>query len=153
MSRFIDLRYVGQSSELTIELPASLPPEQWVAETAKAFHAEHETRYGYRRDDDPVYVVSLRLKAQVPARSASFAELSKIVGNNNQHAATESAPRDVYFGGKVGTLQARILSREHLRDNPLQGPIVIEEFDTTIVIPPGWRASLDRYGSVILDRD
>jgi N-methylhydantoinase A len=43
-----------------------------------------------------------------------------------------------------------VISRAALTQHPLGGPLVIEEFDTTVVVPPGWRSELDSYGNIIL---
>jgi N-methylhydantoinase A len=61
--------------------------------------------------------------------------------------------RNVYFGPDIGTRQTPILSRADLRGcDDTSGPLVLEEYDATVVIPPGWRAHLDEGGSVLLRR-
>jgi N-methylhydantoinase A len=58
--------------------------------------------------------------------------------------------RPAYFGPQAGEMAARVMTRAGLLDGPLVGPAIIEEFDTTIVIPPNWKAELDRFANVVL---
>ena len=58
-------------------------------------------------------------------------------------------PRDAYFGPKHGLLKTAIYRRIDITDKKL-GPLVIEEPDTTVVVPPGWSVSRDQYGSLVL---
>ena len=56
-----------------------------------------------------------------------------------------------YFGSRVGQRETAILRREHLTSTPTPGPLVIEEYDATIVVPPDWSAVRDHLGNVILE--
>jgi N-methylhydantoinase A len=149
--RFLDLRYARQSSELTLPLPDNVVASDLRNAIAVSFHSEHERAYGYRRDLEPIAVTSLRLRATAPAGQLNFADLAR------SFAQAETAERDgsranrrAYFGEEIGTVDARIISRATLTERPLAGPLVIEEFDTTVVVPPGWRAKVDHYGNIIL---
>jgi N-methylhydantoinase A len=150
LQRLLDLRYQRQMSEITVRIPEALPPAQFVPTLAALFHEEHERSYGYRRQNEPIVVVNLRLQALVPASSMSFAELAQGVMEFERTAQHSEETRMAYFGPNIGECVTRILSRASLQGRCLDGPLVLEEFDTTIVVPPGWNASLDKFGNIIL---
>jgi N-methylhydantoinase A len=151
MERYLDLRYQRQMSEITIRVPDDVTPSVLPRSLTDSFHAEHERTYGYRRDHEPVAVVNLRMKALAPANSISFAELAQAFLRSA--GANEPAPemRVAYYGPKVGECLTKIVPRESLLRGPLAGPLVIEEYDTTVVVPPQWTASLDKYGNITLE--
>jgi N-methylhydantoinase A len=149
--RFLDLRYQRQTSELTIALPDPLPPISLATTMAELFHAEHEHTYGYRRPNEPIMVVNLRLKAIAPTQSLNFKELAESFHASAAPKKPADEVRAAYFGSTLGEQPTRILSREALAQRTIRGPIVLEEFDTTVVVPPGWGASLDGLGNIILD--
>jgi N-methylhydantoinase A len=149
--RFIDLRYARQSSELTLGIPAGVTASEIRNIIAQAFHSEHERAYGYRRDHEPIAVTSLRLRAIAPAGQLNFADLaSSFAQSKNSEREGSSISRKAYFGPDAGEVDAGVISRAALSQHPLSGPLVIEEFDTTVVVPPGWLAELDSYGNIIL---
>ena len=149
--RYIDLRYVKQSSELTLKLPDSVSSTEFARTMAAAFHDEHERTYGYRRQNEPVAVVNVRLRAVAQARSLSFKDLTREFERERANAtATPLGNRNAYFGPQAGELSARVLTRQSL-DGRLGGPAILEEFDTTVVVPPGWRAEIDGYGNIVLE--
>ena len=150
LERFIDLRYVRQSSELTLKVPQSVAAAELPQALAEAFHAEHERTYGYRRENDPIAVVSVRLKATAPARSVGFRELGESFARTVDGASSPEIARRAYFGPRSGEREARVLRRSDLVGKSLAGPLIVEEFDTTVVVPPGWQAEVDGYGNIVL---
>jgi N-methylhydantoinase A len=163
LERFLDLRYRGQTSELTLRLPGTvaLPTGAGSGATgsdaldrerlAELFHREHEINFGYRSASEPIVVVNLRLKALAPSSSATFAE---VASGFRRRAGPDPAEhrREAYFGAAHGTLETRILERAGLAGRQVEGPVIVEEPDTTVVIPPGWRAGLDDLASIVLER-
>ncbi len=149
---FLDMRYRRQTAELTIGLPLEVAPAELLPALAERFHREHEHLYGYRRTAEPIVTVNLRVKATAPARNTSFAELGRdFVSKARAQDARGQSVRSVYFGKQLGELPTRIMERGALLNQSCAGPAIIEEFDTTVVIPPGWRATLDeQLGSIVL---
>ncbi|MDA1145726.1 MAG: hydantoinase/oxoprolinase family protein [Chloroflexi bacterium] len=134
-----DMRYAGQSYELTIEAdPANLAP------SGAAFHALHEQRFAHSDLDAAVEVVNVRATATVPGAGeparTTFAE---------GDPAPEVTP--VWFGEtQIDTPNFR---REHLRPGTrLVGPAVIHQLDTTTLVEPNWVATVDDDGNLILER-
>jgi N-methylhydantoinase A len=138
-------------SEITIRVPDDVTSSVLQRNLTDSFHAEHQRTYGYRREHEPVAVVNLRMKALAPANSISFAELAEAFVRSAGANAPATEMRVAYYGPKVGECLTKIVSRESLLRGPLEGPLVIEEFDTTVVVPPQWTASLDKYGNITLE--
>ena len=149
--RGVELRYLRQDSEMSFRIPDDVGDSELCGWLDRSFHPEHQRNFGYRRDGDPVMAVSVRVRAIAPARSVAVRDLAA----SFEHAA-KSAPaapvqlRQAYFGPEIGALGARVMARQTLLDGVATGPAIIEEFDTTIVIPPGWKAELDQFANVVL---
>lgn len=153
IERFLDLRYRGQSSELTLALPdggSGLGEALSVTELAERFHAEHERSFGYRCPDEPIAVVNLRLKTLAPSHSIGFAEVAEAFRRAARPSPAERR-RSAHFGPKHGAQDTRILARADLMGGAADGPLIVEEFDTTVVVPPGWRAALDDFANIVLE--
>lgn len=142
----LDLRYRGQSSELGIPLP-DVPDEASLSLCVAAFHQSHAERFGYAMPARGVEVVTARLVA-VAARPAPPPEV----------VALASAPplvgeRSVWFRD-TGFVQTPVLHRTALGPGTsVVGPAVIEQMDTTTIVPPGWTARADGRGNLLLDHD
>jgi N-methylhydantoinase A len=141
----IDLRYRGQSSELTVPFPSDRLSIEALRQAEEKFEAEFERTYGHRGGHKAFELVTFRLVATVP-RSVEHR------GNWQEDAVDPctTTDRDLYFGGGSGTVRAPVSRRAALAGRPLAGPAVIQEYDTTVVIPPGCTASLDRHGNVVV---
>ena len=59
----------------------------------------------------------------------------------------------VYFGPEAGLRETTILPREALTDDPQDGPIIVEEYDSTVVIPPGWRVWRDLQDNILIENE
>ena len=137
--RQIDLRYVGQSYELTV--PAG-------GELLERFHAEHDRTYGFNAPAEPVEAVSLRLTsvgriAKPPARPLEPGG-----------AAEPKERRPVYFAEAGDYVDCPIYDRYALPAGAsFAGPAVIEEFDSTTVVHPGFTVAVDDTGNLIIERE
>ncbi|HEY7344964.1 MAG TPA: hydantoinase B/oxoprolinase family protein [Gaiella sp.] len=138
--RSADVRYRGQSWSVTLELPGEIDASS-VADLVRRFELEHERLYGTRLDaGSPIDVRALRRVSLGPARPrVSVARLT----------SRASGTRRADFG--AGPVTARVCGRDDLRE-PLAGPLLVDEYDTTIVVPVGWLARLDEAsGALVLD--
>jgi N-methylhydantoinase A len=136
--RRADLRYGGQSFELTVDADA---PE----ELAERFHAAHEGRYGYRMEDEPVELVNLRLVATVPVEKPALDE-GPLSGR------AEAGRREANFDGEW--LEVPVLDREAMgRGSEVEGPAIVEFREATCVVRPGWGGAVDGVGNLVLERD
>jgi N-methylhydantoinase A len=144
--RRVDMRYVGQSYELSIPAPARPITAEIISTLIDDYHRSHEQAYGYARQGEKVEVVNLRLVAlgKLPR--------SEIVGKWPSHG-TPPQPvghRPVLFEGQFH--RTPIYQRDHLlRGRPLPGPVIIEQLDSTTVVPPGSRAAVEPGGNILID--
>ena len=148
--RQIDMRYVGQSYELTVPLPAGpLSAEDIVAAT-KRFHGEHDRAYGYSAPAEPVEFVNLRLTA---VGRIAKPRLRELPAGATDPASARKASRAVYFSEAGGYVDCDVYDRYRLGAGALvAGPAIVEEVDSTAVIHPGYQAGVDRYGNLLLTR-
>ncbi|MFL6009032.1 MAG: hydantoinase/oxoprolinase family protein [Rubrobacteraceae bacterium] len=136
-TRRADLRYTGQSFELTVEAD---PLEK----LEERFHAAHEQRYGYRMDDEPVELVNLRLIATVPVEKPGLDEPPA-----EDEAVSER--REANFDGEW--LEVPVYDRESMGEgSEVEGPAIVELKESTCVVRPGWRGAVDGVGTLVLER-
>ena len=146
LSRLADLRYAGQAYELTVRVPDG-PVD--VQRLTNDFAAEHERTYGHGSNEDPVDLVSVRVVARVDRAAPA----SRLTPSQQSVADGERGTRRAYFGPDVGLLDVPTISRAALQGVEIEGPVFIDEYDSTTVIPPGCRATLDVFGSINIDVD
>jgi N-methylhydantoinase A len=141
--RELDLRYVGQSTELVVSAPLSLE------EAVEAFHQLHERRYGFAARQDPVEIVTVRAigigTTPKPRLTAAAAPMRRAP---EQRALRER--REVFDGDTF--VDTPVYGRAHLRPGDgLEGPAVIEQYDATTYLAPHWSARVDGYGNLVME--
>jgi N-methylhydantoinase A len=148
--RQVDLRYVGQSHELTLPLgddPAALSAAG-LAELAGRFHAEHERVYGTSAPGEPVELVGLRLGA---VGKIARPRPRAVPPGPVDPAGALRERRPVYFAEAGGWADCPIYDRYRLLAGmALAGPAVVEELDSTTVIHPGQDAAVDGNGGLLI---
>ncbi|HTZ35888.1 MAG TPA: hydantoinase/oxoprolinase family protein, partial [Stellaceae bacterium] len=133
----LDAKYAGQSFELTIPLPG---PRASPAAIAEIFGGEHARTYGHRADADPVQIVNVRIVARVPRRTA---EPPPAAAAGRRYGG---ASREAYFGPRHGILATPVVDRGDLpRGGVRPGPLFVDEYDATTLVPPGASAGLDDF--------
>jgi len=143
-----DMRYVGQAYELEVPVSAPLAPGR-IAEAVRGFHAAHERVYGYARADQPVEFVNYRAVHRYPLPSLKVRSPARSEGGVG---AARVGERRAYFapGGFVAT---SIYDRARLPlGSQVPGPAIVEQADTTTVIPPGYAAAVDASGNLRIRR-
>jgi N-methylhydantoinase A len=148
--RYVDLKYSYQLQELTLPFPATAERTDLADVLGRLFITAHDRAFGYHADD-PIELVSLRLRALAGAGRAGFAELSSAATRSFAVAHRNSNSRQVYFGRDYGLLDTPIRSRANII-GLLPGPMIVEEPDTTVVVPPGWSIGSDKYANLIMTR-
>ena len=137
-----DVRYAQQGYELAVAVERGGPPATLVSRVRSAFDEAHARAYGHASERDEVELVTVRVTGRMPRDSS----LSRATRDERPSAAT----RSVWFGDSIGRVDVPVVGRSALR-SPAVGPLLAEEFDTTTVVPPGWRASLDAEHSIVLE--
>jgi N-methylhydantoinase A len=146
--RSADCRYEGQSFELTVPVVGGDIAAATVAALEEAFGREHERTYGHRAGpDEPVEIVSLRVVGLgLPDRP----RVPDALRVDRSGPGRAGGSRRVYFGPDLGWHETPIVDRPDLIP-PREGPCIVEEYDSTCVIPPGARASLDPHGNIVME--
>jgi N-methylhydantoinase A len=136
--RRADLRYRGQSFELTVEADS-------LEKLEERFHAAHEQRYGYRMDDESVELVNLRLISTVPVEKPELDE-------PEPEGEAEAGTREANFDGEWQ--EVAVLDRERMgKGSEVSGPAIVEFKESTCVVRPGWRGAVDGVGTLVLEKE
>jgi len=131
----LELRYRGQSYELIVAWQGSLDA------TAAAFHREHERRFGYADPARAVEVVNTHVAVRAVNRGVPLPELPQ------DAAAPPMQTTEAWFGGQAHPTGVYALDAL-ARDQRIAGPAILAGAYTTVLIPPGDTASIDRFGNV-----
>jgi len=148
MLRSVDLRYHGQSFELSIAVPPGALTAADIGRLRGEFDAAHERAYGYAAPEDAVELVNVRLAAIGVTPRPRRAPLAAGPGDP---AAAVKGHRDVWFTEGAGWRKTVVLDRAKLlRGNVIAGPAVIEDHDASTLVHPGWEAAVDEHGNLLL---
>ena len=161
--RFLDARYVGQSFELTIDYPApSSRRSDLQRAIANRFYQAHMQRFGYADRMEAVEIVNLRLKLELevekpsPRLGNSLEDTDPKPGQSSSSKSESDASAALIEEAEVvfreGVLTTGLYQRERLMPgNRIDGPALMLQLDTTIVVPPGWGGVVDPFGNLILE--
>jgi len=140
----LDLRYRGQSYELAVPLPLPPTAEAW-EKVQRDFHAAHQQRYGYAMPTETVEVVTLRVRGLGPVPRPALPQTPR--------GPEEATPalldlQPVWFRPD-GPTATPAYARSRLRPgNRLVGPAIVFQYDTTVLLHPGWEAEVDEWGNL-----
>lgn len=138
VTRRVDLRYVGQSHELTVPVPD--PFDADVA--AKRFQDRHEKQRGYRLDDEPIELVTLRVTARTASATPNI--------SHERNSTNAPTTRQVRFDEK--SCETTVYDRSGLAVGAtIEGPAIFEGGESTAVLPPEWNATVDGNGALRLE--
>ena len=150
--RFLDARYVGQSFELTIDYPSNTGR----ANTSRAnlerfisgsFYKAHLRRFGYADRREPIEVVNLRLKLELKMDKPQVTPQAP--GPGDPSGAKMGEAEVVFSAGPASSTP--LYDREKLTSGAqIQGPALVIQMDSTIVVPPGWGGAVDPFGNLLL---
>ena len=143
----IDLQYKGQTSPLTIPLAAYPATADTVAALSLAFENEHRRAFGYVTGE-ALQIVALKAICQ---GIAAYPRAPERVVHGNERIA-RAKDRLAYFGAGHGWRQTPVIARAALEPGPRSGPLIVEEYDTTVVVRPGWTARLDPWNNLHLNQ-
>ena len=144
----VDLRYAGQSYELTVPLARPITSAA-VADAVEAFHDAHAQRYGHARPDARVEVVTLRVRGTVPGATP---DLPTEPPADTDATSAQIGTRPIWFSAD-GPTETPAYERDRLHHgHPFSGPAVIYQYDTTIVIPAGWHTRVDAWRNLLIEK-
>ncbi len=140
-----DMRYFGQQTEVTVSFDTDPCLEKDPDDIRTRFESAYETLYGVRLDDMDVEVVSWR----ITAHGGETGRVAKIT--TAQTSAEPKQIRQVYIDHE--TVAVPVYARSALSQHQtIDGPLIVEERETTVFILSGWRLRVDVGGSLIADR-
>jgi N-methylhydantoinase A len=149
VKRSLDMRYVGQVHECTVDIGTFEINARTIAKVKDAFHRRHEELYTYSERHNAVEVVNIEStiygrieKPKAPKLKSGGTAAKAIKGYRKAifDASGKASRTTIYDGSKLGA------------GSTVAGPAIIEEVTTTIVIEPGWSAKLDASGSYVITR-
>jgi len=133
---FVDLRYRGQSYELTVPFASGF---------VEIFHKNHERRYGYSSPGMDVELVNVRTVFVGVRPKPKFVKAARQRGK-----AVADSSRSVWIDGKQ--MKTRIYNREKLGcGHHIDGPAIIGEYSSTTLVPPDFRCTIDEYLNLVLE--
>lgn len=147
--RAADMRYDGQAFEVRVDVPSGRVDAALAAAALDRFHDEHERLYGYCYRDRPhhgVEWVNVRLTGVGPLDAAAVSPVRAGTG-----AVTPTGKRPVFFAGTWH--DTPVVWRSDLgAGDEVHGPTVVEEYGSTLPVPPGACATVDRLGALVVRR-
>jgi len=141
-----DMRYAGQAFDLQVRLSPSDRRHPELQALEEKFHQAHEKIYSFRDPDSRVEVTTERLRVIGTIPPIDLPRLA-----DDGPAAAVIDHRDIYLDGAYR--QAKVFQRDRLRRGDIvHGPGIVEQEDTTTVVPPGWSARVDHIGNIVITR-
>ena len=141
---YADLHYRRQQSELTLPLPQGVLEEHSLLSLQENFHQEYKRTFGFQLSNTPVEIVNLRVSSTIPvprpARNGSPA-------NSNGRKTGKS--RKAFFGAEHGMMDVPVMAFENISGQGMQGPVLIDTYDSTIVVPTDCRVRTSQGNLVI----
>ena len=151
ISRFADMRYEGQAFELTVPVPNGKLNQLNISHLPELFESEHESTYGHRYPGDKnVQIVNLRTTGKLESNFRRNIDVNKMQEYNTRKTFKNN-DRKAYFGKNFGYINTPVINRWDLTQKPHNGPIIVEEYENTIVIPPDSNMRLDDFGNILIE--
>lgn len=141
LQRTVEMMYQGQWRSLAVSAPGKITS---TSDLIEGFHNQHEREYNFRREDAPVSVFRIGVKAtgMVPKAELRSHEV-------REHVPEPTGQREVWFKGQVS--KANVYDRTAFRAGArFSGPAIVEQVDATVLVPPGSEASVDRYMNILI---
>ena len=147
VARSADARYVGQGYEVTVSIPLGRLDAAALARVRTSFHEVYAARYGYANPAEPVEVVTWKLSAIGGSPRIALAKAGASSADTRRKAT-----RRAYFPEARGYADTPVYDRYELAaGTSLTGPAIVEERESTTVLPPGVTATVDEYANLIAE--
>jgi N-methylhydantoinase A len=141
------VKYYGQYRGIEVEWPIAKITRENIAEGLAAFHRKHKDLYGYANEEYPLEIMDFGLTAIGKLPPITLKKIQK--GDRDPKQAFKGV-RQAYFEESAGYTETKIYDGDKmLAGNLLEGPCVVEERMTNVVIPPGYRMQVDEYGNYV----
>ncbi|MBK49734.1 MAG: hypothetical protein CL768_01675 [Chloroflexi bacterium] len=147
----LDVKYSAQTSELTININDKKFDKDSLKNIRQRFMDEHDKTYGYKVEE-PIQLVSIRIVAKGISKHSRIPQHLQF-DSSALFELSGDKTREVYFGSDLKYVATPIISRLNLDSKGSKGPLVIEEYDSTTVVPPRWSVSIDELQNIIMVKD
>ncbi len=145
MVREVDLRYVGQGFELPVEIPEGPVTVETLKTARQRFDEVYSRRYGFASTDKPVEATTWKVTAYGESPGLDV----PVIDHRSGAEPPPAERRPAYFPETSGFTDTAVFSRDELvPDQVVEGPAIVEERESTTVIPPGLEGIVDRYGTL-----
>jgi len=150
IQRLADCRYLGQGYELRIPLPSGEVDEEWKARVVSDFHDAHQREYSRRFEGSDVEIPNIRVRGVGLMPPLVVPEIER-ADEVPAGALRQERPAWFEVDGELRELPTRFYVREALRaGNRIEGPAIINQYDSTTVVPPGLVSEIDRFGNIVI---
>jgi N-methylhydantoinase A len=143
------LRYAGQGFELPVDVARGAMNASVLAQVRATFEEAHRRSYGHALPGERIDFVSLRVVGTLPPHHVGSSGTA-VRSVRRRSSARPAAVRTAYFGKECGLMPAPVIERWELRAEPRQGPLIVEEYEGTTVVPPQAMACLDAHGNIVM---
>ncbi len=150
IQRVADCRYLGQGYELRVDVESGAIDDEWAEELRTSFHDIHEREYSRRFEESDIEVPNIRVRGIGLMPRLETPEVEH--GPESPEEALRYE-RDAWFRfrGELAQVPTRYYERSALKaGNKLTGPAIVNQYDSTTVIPPGVSAHVDRFGNIVI---
>ena len=146
--RAADLRYMGQAHEIKVPVPGGPLRPRTVHQVERTFHRLHEQHFSYRAEEAEIEIITLRVTGLGRIPKPRERPLPQSEGASPSRA--RKGERMAFFEGPGKFVRTAVYDRSLLRPgHRIAGPALVEQLDTTLVLPPGSASTLDRYGNLL----
>ena len=149
------LRYAGQGFELPVDVPRGALNAAVLGQVRAAFEEAHRRSYGHALPEERIDFVSLRVVGTLPPNGGGMAGAAAastaVLRVRRDSQAPLAGKRMAYFGKECGLMPTPVMERWELTAEPRQGPLIIEEYEGTTVVPPQATAYLDAHGNIVIN--
>jgi N-methylhydantoinase A/oxoprolinase/acetone carboxylase beta subunit len=150
VQRVADCRYLGQGYELRVDVDSGAIDDAWVAKVRADFHDIHEREYSRRFEESDIEIPNIRVRGIGLMPELRTPELE---AGAESAAAALRHEADAWFrvDGELRPVATRFYDRAALTaGNVVSGPAIVNQYDSTTVVPPGLTAQVDRFGNIVI---
>jgi len=149
VEREADMKYAGQAHEIGVEIPDGDLGPGAIETIEERFHDTYERTYGYSDPDEAVEGITWKVTVSSPTESLSMASTAE---GSSRASDARKGTREAYFESTGGFTETAIYARDELGAGAtLDGPAIVEEINSTTVVPPGDQLTVDDYGNLLID--
>ncbi len=151
INRVADCRYLGQGYELRVDVGGGQIDGEWAEKLRADFHDIHEREYSRRFEESDIEIPNVRVRGigLMPALQAQEVEQG---GQSPDDALRHEGEAWFRVDGSLQAVPTRYYDRAALKaGNRIEGPAIVNQYDTTTVIPPGIAAHVDRFGNIVIE--